>query len=187
VTPDNVAAVATVSFTVQVGATALRGLTQFTVRGTSADVVSTATVFVEVAPTNFNLNVNPPSTLATPIRVNPGDTIALSVTVVPIRSEERRVGKDCPNLPTGFQATPGNVAAGATGSFPVQVAAIAPGGLAQFTVRGSSGTVVSAATVFVEVVPTNFNLNVNPPSTLATPIRVNPGDTIALSVTVVPI
>src|SRR2546428_792509 len=111
---------------------------------------------------------------STPIRVNPGDTIALCVTVVPISGFAGTVAIDFPNLPTGFQATPGNVAAGATGSFPVQVAAIAPRGLAQFTVRGTSGTVVRTATVFVEVVPTNFNLNVNPPSTLATPIRVNP-------------
>src|SRR5207245_2699003 len=186
-TPGNVAAGATGSFPVHGTAFARGSLAHFTVRGTSGTVVRTATVFVEVVPTNFNLNVNPPSTLATPIRVNPGDTIALSVTVVPISGFAGTVAIDFPNLPAGFQATPGNVAAGATGSFPVQVAATALGGLTQFTVRGTSGAVVRTATVFVEVVPTNFNLNVNPPSTLATPIRVNPGDTIALSVTVVPI
>src|SRR5437899_1345223 len=120
---------------------------------------------------NFNLNVNPPSTLATPIRVNPGGTIALSVTVVPISGFAGTVAIDFPDLPRGFQATPGNVAAGATGSFPVQVPATTPGGLTQFTVRGTSGTVVTTVTVFVEVTNPSFSLIVIPLPTFIAPVR----------------
>src|SRR3989442_1555879 len=137
-TPGSVTVGEPGSFPVQAATTVPVRPTQFTVRGTfGLGSVQTVTVFVLVTST-FTLDVSPHSTSSGPIGVTPGGTLALSVQVVAGPGFAGTVFIDFPNLPAGFQATPGNVAAGATGSFPVQVAATALGGLHQFTVRGTS-------------------------------------------------
>src|SRR3989442_1654993 len=191
-TPNPSGPTGTISFTVFAPTTAptvFSGAQPFTLVITGQDSSGSITATVNAAlvlQPDFSLTLNPATTSSASAPVTHNITLPLTVQVVPSTGFAGTVFIDFPNLPTGFQATPGNVAASATGSFPVRVTSAAVPGPALLTVRGTLGPgFVKTATFFVDVI-SDFALNVSPPST-PNPLPVAPGGTIQLSVRVVPI
>jgi hypothetical protein len=107
------------------------------------------------------------------------------VQVVPISGFAGTVAIDFPNLPTGFTATGGNVAAGATASFPLQNTLQASPTVFQITVRGRFGTSVQTILLFVQVTTA---IGIQPKPTLPAagqptvysvePAKLKPGETV---------
>src|SRR5207245_2181003 len=127
----------------------------------SGSITATVNALLALQP-DFSLSLNPATTSSAPAPVTHNSTLPLTVqVVVPTGGLAGTVFIDFPNLPAGFQATPGNVAAGATGSFPVHITRAAVPGPALLTVRGTLGTgFVKTATLFVNVI-SDFTLNVS--------------------------
>jgi hypothetical protein len=149
-TAGNVPAGGQGSFPITVSAAALPGPALLTVRGTlSSGAVKTTTLFVNVI-SDFTLNLTPASSQANPAIIVAGGTLQLGVQVVPISGFAGTVTIDFPNLPAGFTATGGDVAAGATVNFPIQNNLPASNTVFQITVRGRFGTDVQSILLFVE-------------------------------------
>src|SRR5713101_6115396 len=135
----NLAAGSQGSFPITISAAASPGPAFITVRGTSSlEVIRTASLFLNVT-SDFTLSVTPVTSATSPAGTLPGGTLQVGVQVVPISGFAGTVAIDFPNLPTGFTATGGNVAAGATVSFPLQNTLQASSTIFQITVRGSFG------------------------------------------------
>jgi hypothetical protein len=90
------------------------------------------------------------------------------VQVVPISGFAATVAIDFPNLPAGFTATGGNVAAGATVTFPLQNTLQASPTIFQITIRGRFGSSVQTILLFVQVKTT---LPIQPPPGGATALQ----------------
>src|SRR5713226_6589159 len=149
--PGNLAAGSQGSFPLTISAAALPGPALITVRGTvSSGAVKTATLFLNVI-SDFTLSVTPVTSATNPVGTLQGGTLQVGVQVVPISGFAGTVAIDFPNLPAGFTATGGNVAAGATVSFPLQNTLQASPTVFQVTVRGRFGTSVQTILLFVQV------------------------------------
>jgi hypothetical protein len=149
--PGNLTAGSQGSFPITISAAASPGPAFITVRGTSSlGVVRTASLFLNVT-SDFTLSVTPVTSAAAPALTLPGGTLQVGVQVVPISGFAGTVAIDFPNLPTGFTATGGNVAAGATVSFPLQNTLQAGTTVFQITVRGRFGNSVQTILLFVQV------------------------------------
>src|SRR5229473_2213223 len=183
--PGNLAAGAQGSFPITVSAAASPGPAFITVRGTSSlGVIRTASLFLNVT-SDFTLSVTPVTSATNPIGTLQGGTLQVGVQVVPIAGFAGTVVIDFPNLPTGFTATGGNVAAGATVTFPLQNTLQASPTIFQITVRGSFGTSVQTILLFVQV---KVTLPIQPPPTPPSalqpkvygvePAKLKPGDVV---------
>ncbi len=140
------------SFPIAISAAASPGPAFITVRGTSSlGVIRTASLFLNVI-SDFTLQVTPVTSAANPALVLPGGTLQVGVQIVPISSFAGTVAVDFPNLPTGFTATGGNVAAGATLTVPIQNTLQAGTTIFQITIRGRFGSDVQSILLFVQVV-----------------------------------
>src|SRR6266852_2302567 len=158
----NLAAGSQGSFPITISATASPGPAFITVRGTSSlGVIRTASLFLNVT-SDFTLSVTPATSATSPAGTLPGGTLQVGVQVVPISGFAGAVAIDFPNLPTGFTATGGNVAAGATVTFPLQNTLQASPTIFQITVRGSFGTSVQTILLFVQVTTA---IGIQPPPT----------------------
>lgn len=191
--PNPASAPATVGFTVTAPTMPppnFTGALPFTLVITGTDSTGTITASGNVAmqlQPNFTLTVTPTSSSTAPIGVQHNQTLNVGVQVVPGAGFSGGVLVDFPNLPTGFQATGGNVAAGAVVNFPVQVTPAAAPGPAIITVRATVGTgLVKTFPVFVDVT-SDFTLNVIPATSPAAPAQVNANRTLNLSVQIVPV
>src|SRR6266404_7968640 len=184
---------ATVNFTVfapTTGPTGVNGPAPFTLvltgRDTSGAITATANATLVLQP-DFNLSVTPVTTSSSPAPVTQNSTLPVTVQVVAGTGFTGTVFIDFPNLPAGFSASPGNVTAGAQGSFPITVSAAASPGPALITVRGTlSSGAIKTATLFLNVI-SDFTLNVSPASSQAAPNLIASGGTLTLAVSVVSI
>lgn len=183
--PGNLTAGSQGSFPITVSSAASPGPAFITVRGTSSlGVIRTASLFVNVT-SDFTLSVTPVTSATSPAGTLPGGTLQVGVQVVPISGFAGTVAIDFPNLPTGFTATGGNVAAGATVSFPLQNTLQASPTIFQITVRGRFGTSVQTILLFVQVTTA---LPIQPKPTLPAagqptvysvePAKLTPGETV---------
>jgi len=87
-----------------------------------------------------------------------------------------------PNLPTGFTATGGNVAAGAILTVPIQNTLQAGATIFQITIRGRFGTDVQSILLFVQVV-LGIGIQPGPSRSQASvyavePAKLRPGDVV---------
>lgn len=178
-----------VSFTITAPSTAPMGFTgptPFTLVLIGTDPASGQTVTANVAMTldpAFSLSVAPGTTASSPAAVTHNSNLALMVTVTGGAGFGGSVLVDFPNLPAGFSATPGAVAAGATVAFPLQVTSASVPGPAQVTVRGTSGgSLVRTDTVFLNVT-SDFTLT----AVSSTNFLVQRNTSMPVDVTVVPI
>src|SRR5229473_1442550 len=183
--PGNLAAGSQGSFPITISAAASPGPAFITVRGTSSlGVIRTASLFGNVS-SDFTLSVTPVTSATSPAGTLPGGTLQVGVQVVPISGFAGTVAIDFPNLPTGFTATGGNVAAGATVSFPLQNTLPASPTVFQITVRGHFGTSVQTILLFVQVTTA---IGIQPKPTLPAagqptvysvePAKLKPGETV---------
>src|SRR6266478_2781459 len=183
--PGNLAAGSQGSFPITVSAAASPGPAFITVRGTSSlGVIRTASLFLNVT-SDFTLSVTPVTSATSPAGTLPGGTLQVGLQVVPISGFAGTVAIDFPNLPTGFTATGGNVAAGATVSFPLQNTLQASPTVFQVTVRGRFGTSVQTILLFVQVTTA---IGIQPKRTLPAalqptvysvePAKLKPGETV---------
>lgn len=170
------------SFPLTISAAASPGPALITVRGTlSSGVVKTSPFFVNVI-SDFTLSVTPATSQTNPAVSKAGGSVQASVQVVPISGFASTVAIDFPNLPSGFTATGGNVAAGATGQF--TISNTVPLGLTvyQITIRGRFGTDVQTALFFVQASlpgPVAARGAVTPITVYAAePAKLNPGDVV---------
>lgn len=139
------------SFSLSISAAAVPGPALITVRGTSSSgITRTATLFLNVI-SDFTLTVTPVTSATNPTGTLPGGTLQIGVQVVPISGFAGTVAIDFPNLPTGFTATGGNVAAGATATFSIQNSLQAGPTVFSITIRGHIGTDVQTILLFVQV------------------------------------
>jgi hypothetical protein len=183
----NLAAGSQGSFPITVSAAASPGPAFITVRGTSSlGVVRTASLFLNVT-SDFTLSVTPVTSATNPARTPPGGTLQVGVQVVPISGFAATVAIDFPNLPTGFTATGGNVAAGATANFSLQNTLPASTTVFQITVRGRFGSSVQTILLFVQVTTTiGIQSKATLPAVVASPATVygvqpaqlKPGDVV---------
>jgi len=166
--PGNLAAGSQGSFPITISAAASPGPAFITVRGTSSlGVVHTASLFLNVT-SDFTLSVTPATSATNPIGTLQGGTLQVGVQVVPISGFAATVAIDFPNLPAGFTATGGNVAAGATVTFPLQNTLQASPTIFQITIRGRFGSSVQTILLFVQVKTT---LPIQPPPGGATALQ----------------
>src|SRR6266852_1329147 len=183
--PGNLTAGSQGSFPITVSSAASPGPAFITVRGTSSlGVIRTASLFLNVT-SDFTLSVTPVTSATSPAGTLPGGTLQVGVQVVPISGFAGTVAIDFPNLPTGFTATGGNVAAGATVSFPLQNTLPASPTVFQITVRGRFGTSVQTILLFVQVTTA---IGIQPKLTLPSaaqptvysvePAKLKPGETV---------
>jgi hypothetical protein len=183
--PGNLAAGSQGSFPITISAAASPGPAFITVRGTSSlGVIRTASLFLNVT-SDFTLSVTPVTSATNPIGTLQGGTLQVGVQVVPISGFAATVVIDFPNLPAGFAATGGNVAAGATVTFPLQNTLQASPTIFQITIRGRFGTSVQTILLFVQV---KVTLPIQPPLTPATalqpkvygvePAKLKPGEVV---------
>ena len=183
--PGNLTAGSQGSFPITVSSAASPGPAFITVRGTSSlGVIRTASLFVNVT-SDFTLSVTPVTSATSPAGTLPGGTLQVGVQVVPISGFTGTVAIDFPNLPTGFTAAGGNVAAGATVSFPLQNTLPASPTIFQITVRGRFGTSVQTILLFVQVTTA---IGIQPKPTLPAagpptvysvePAKLTPGETV---------
>src|SRR6266851_5564201 len=181
----NLAAGSQGSFPITVSAAASPGPAFITVRGTSSlGVIRTASLFLNVT-SDFTLSVTPVTSATNPIGTLQGGTLQVGLQVVPIAGFAGAVVIDFPILPTGFTAAGGNVAAGATVTFPLQNTLQASPTIFQITVRGSFGTSVQTILLFVQV---KVTLPIQPPPTPPSalqpkvygvePAKLKPGDVV---------
>src|SRR5216683_2100456 len=181
----NLAAGSQGSFPITISAAASPGPAFITVRGTSSlGVIRTASLFLNVT-SDFTLSVTPVTSATNPIGTLQGGTLQVGVQVVPIAGFAGTVVIDFPNLPTGFTATGGNVAAGATVSFPLQNTLQASPTVFQVTVRGRFGTSVQTILLFWQV---KTAVGIQPKATLPAalqptvqsvePAKLKPGETV---------
>src|SRR5216683_5654820 len=139
------------SFSLSISAAAVPGPALITVRGTSSfGITRTATLFLNVI-SDFTLNVTPVTSATSPAGTPPGGTLQVGVQVVPISGFAGTVAIDFPNLPAGFTAAGGNVAAGATATFSIQNNLQAGPTIFQITIRGHFGTDMQTILLFVQV------------------------------------
>jgi hypothetical protein len=184
---------ATVNFTVFAPTTppaGSNGPTPFTLvltgRDTSGAISASVNVTLNLQP-DFNLVVTPATTSSSPAAVTQNSTLPVTVQVAAGTGFTGTVFIDFPNLPTGFTATPGNVAAGAQGSFPITISAAASPGPALITVRGTlSSGAIKTTTLFLNVI-SDFTLSVTPASSQANPAIIVAGGTQQVGVQVVPL
>ena len=184
---------ATVNFTVFAPPAApagVNGPAPFTLiltgRDTSGAITATANATLNLQP-DFNLSLTPATTSGSPAPVTQNSTLPLTVQVVAGAGLTGTVFIDFPNLPVGFSATPGTVAAGGQGSFPITISAAASPGPALITVRGTlSSGAVKTSTLFLNVI-SDFTLQVTPVTSAANPAFVLPGGTLQVGVQAVPI
>jgi hypothetical protein len=181
----NLAAGSQGSFPITISAAASPGPAFITVRGTSSlGVIRTASLFLNVT-SDFTLSVTPVTSATNPAKTLPGGTLQVGVQVVPISGFAGTVAIDFPNLPAGFTATGGNVAAGSTVNFPLQNNLQAGPTVFQITVRGRFGTSVQTILLFVQVSAT---VPIQPKPTLPAalqatvygmePAKLKPGDVV---------
>ncbi len=139
------------SFSLSISAAAVPGPALITVRGTSSfGITRTATLFLNVI-SDFSLSVTPATSATNPVGTVPGGTLRVVVQVVPISGFAGTVAIDFTNLPAGFTAAGGNVAAGATATFSIQNNLQAGPTVFQITIRGRVGTDVQTILLFVIV------------------------------------
>lgn len=162
------------------------GSTSFTLVITGQDTTGNLSASVNapmILQPSYTLSVSPGSTSGAPLSVTHNSTANLQVSVSGGSGFTGSVLIDFPNLPAGFLASPGSVAAGSTTTFPLQVAASAAPGPALITVRGASTTnVVQTVSVFAVVV-SDFTMTATSPTNFVT----SPGGTLSVTVNVVPI
>jgi hypothetical protein len=181
----NLAAGSQGSFPITISAAASPGPAFITVRGTSSlGVIRTAALYLNVI-SDFTLSVTPVTSATNPAGTLPGGTLQVGVQVVPISGFAATVAIDFPNLPAGFTATGGNVAAGATVTFPLQNTLQASPTIFQITIRGRFGTSVQTILLFVQV---KVTLAIQSPLTPATalppkvygvePAKLKPGEVV---------
>jgi hypothetical protein len=177
------------SFTITAPTSAPTGFTgpaNFTLVITGQDTSGGLTASVNATMTllpDYTLSVTPATTSGAPLSVTHNSTSNINVTISAGPGFAGTVFVDFPNLPAGFQISPGNVPAGSTVAFPMTVTAGASPGPALITVRSaSSANVVRTAAVFA-VVTSDFTLT----ATSATGFVGSPGGTIPVTVNVVPI
>src|SRR5713226_3409211 len=184
--PGNLAAGSQGSFPLSISAAALPGPALITVRGTlSSGAIRTASLFLNVI-SDFTLSVTPVTSATNPVGTLQGGTLQVGVQVVPISGFAGTVAIDFPNLPAGFTATGGNVAAGATVTFLLQNNLQAGPTVFQITIRGRFGTDVQTILLFVQV---QLTIGIQPvPRPLAAPqatvyavepAQLNAGDVVA--------
>jgi hypothetical protein len=191
--PNPSGPMATVNFTVFAptsAPTGVNGPTQFTLvltgRDTSGAITSTANAIITLQP-DFSLGLTPATTSSSPAAVTQNSTLPVTVQVVSGTGFTGTVFIDFPNLPVGFSATPGNLAAGAQGSFPITVSAAASPGPALITVRGTTNSgAIRTATLFLNVI-SDFTLQTTPITSATNPVGTLPGSTLQVGVQVVPI
>ena len=179
-TQGNVAAGAQGSFPIAISAAASPGPALITVRGTlSSGAVKTTTLFLNVI-SDFTLNVTPASSQANPLIIVAGLARQIAVQVVPISGFAGTVAIDFPNLPAGFTATGGNVAAGATVNFTLGNTLPASSTIFQITIRGRFGNDVQSILLFVE--PLAIPIQPGPPAPASViavqPSKLAPGDVV---------
>jgi len=125
-TPNPSGPTGTISFTVFAPTTAtdFNGARPFTLvitgQDSSGSITGTVNAALVLQP-DFSLSLSPTTSSSAPAPVAHNITLPLTVQVVPGTGFAGTVFIDFPNLPLGFQATPGSVAASATGSFPVRI------------------------------------------------------------------
>lgn len=183
----------TVNFTVFAPTTppaGSNGPTPFTLvltgRDTSGAITASANVILNLQP-DFNLVVTPATTSSSPAAVTQNSTLPVTVQIAAGTGFTGTVFIDFPNLPAGFTASPGNVAAGAQGSFPIAISAAASPGPALITVRGTlSSGAIKTTTLFLNVI-SDFTLSVTPASSQANPAIIVAGGTQQVGVQVVPL
>jgi FecR protein len=191
--PNSSGPTGTVNFTVFAPSTApsgVNGPASFTLviigSDTSGAVTASANASLVLQP-DFNLSLQPATTASSPAPVTQNSTLPVAVQVVASAGFMGTVFIDFPNLPTGFTVSPGNVAIGGQGSFPLTISAAAEPGPALITVRGTlSSGAIRTATLFLNVI-SDFTLSVTPASSQATPAHVLAGGTLQVTVQVVPI
>jgi FecR protein/CARDB len=191
--PNPSGPMATVNFTVFAptsAPTGINGPTQFTLilmgRDTSGAITATANAIITLQP-DFSLSLTPATTSSSPAAVTQNSTLPVTVQVVGGAGFTGTVFIDFPNLPAGFSATPGNLAAGAQGSFPITVSAAASPGPALITVRGTTNSgAIRTATLFLNVI-SDFTLQTTPATSATNPAGTLPGGTLQVGVQVVPI
>jgi FecR-like protein len=180
VSPGNLAAGSPGSFPVSISAAASPGPALITVRGTlSSGVIRTTTLFLNVI-SDFSLTVTPVTSATSPAGTLPGGTLQVGVQVFSISGFAGTVAIDFPNLPVGFTATGGNVAAGATVTFPIQNNLQAGPTVFQITIRGRFGTDVQSILLFVQVVSSLPAGHLVPQASVyaVEPARLSPGDVV---------
>ena len=190
-TPNPSGPTATVNFTVFAPATTptgLNGPTPFTLTLTGRDISGVTSASANATLTfqpDFSLVVTPSTTSCSPAPVTQNSTLPVTVSVAGGTGFSGSVFIDFPNLPAGFSATAGNLAAGAQGSFPLTISAAALPGPALITIRGTSSFgAIRTATLFLNVT-SDFTLNVTPPSSPGNPILASNLAPIQLNVQVV--
>jgi hypothetical protein len=185
-TSGNLTAGAQGSFPITVSAAASPGPALITVRGTTnSGAIRTATLFLNVI-SDFTLQTTPSTSATNPVGTLPGSTLQVGVQVVAISGFAGTVAIDFPNLPAGFTATGGNVAAGATLTVPIQNTLQAGPTIFQITIRGRFGNDVQSILLFVQV---KMTLPIAPGAKLAAgtaqatvysmePGKLKPGDVV---------
>ena len=162
------------------------GPTNFTLVITGQDTAGSLSATVNAPLTlqpGYTLSVSPATTSGAPLSVTHNSTTNLQVSISGGSGFTGSVLVDFPNLPAGFQATPGNVAAGSTASFPLTVTPGASPGPALITVRAASATAVVQTVPVFAVVASDFTLTASSPTNFVT----SPGGSLSITVNVVPI
>jgi hypothetical protein len=191
--PNPSGPMATVNFTVFAPTSAPTGVSgpaPFTLvltgRDTSGAITATANAILTLQP-DFSLSLTPATTSSSPAAVTQNSTLPVTVQVVSGTGFTGTVFIDFPNLPTGFSASPGNLAAGAQGSFPITVSTAASPGPALITVRGTTNSgAIRTATLFLNVI-SDFTLQTAPATSATNPVGTLPGSTLQVGVQVISI
>src|SRR6266849_3314940 len=191
--PNPSGPMSTVGFTVFAPTTAPTGVsgpTPFTLvvtgRDTSGAITAAANATLVLQP-DFSISVTPMTTSSSPAAVTQNSRLPVTVQIVAGTGFTGTVFIDFPNLPAGFSANSGNLAAGSQGSFPITISATASPGPAFITVRGTSSLgVIRTASLFLNVI-SDFTLSVTPATSATNPVGTLPGGTLQVGVQVVPI
>jgi hypothetical protein len=191
--PNPSGASGTVSFTVIAPTTPPANFTgplPFTLVLTGTDSSGTITNSANVAMVlqpNFTLTISPSTSSGTPIPAQHNTSFVIDVQVIPGTGFSGTVFVDFPNLPAGFAATPGNVPAGSTTRFTINVTSAAVPGPAIVNVRATVSTgLVKTQAVFVDVT-SDFSVVVSPATSSTNPAQVNANRTLNLTVQVLPV
>ena len=192
-TPNPASQTSTVNFTVNAPTTVPNGFNGptpltliITGRDTTGAISTSANASLVLQP-DFTIVVQPVTSASSAVPVTQNSTLPISVQITSGTGFSGSVFIDFPNLPAGFSASPGNLAAGTQGSFPLSISAVASPGPALITVRGTlSSGVVKTTALFVNVI-SDFTLNVTPATSQNTPAALVAGGSVPVSVQVVPI
>lgn len=156
------ASTSTLTLTASAGVAATAGPVSVTVTGTSGALVRTAVIALSVivpADLDFSLRTLPTS------RVAQGETVAISVEVIPLNGVPGNVTLSVAGLPAGVTAVISPVNSFGFGSVRLTASATTPVGTSTLTITGTTGSISHTASVSLTVtVPPDFSLTAVPAS-----------------------